>query len=173
MLNKRHFKNIKLNLKHATHINVLQSIIRKRLAGYYIETYGYITKVIREYFKIPKAHCYDAVCVEITNSKKPILLTDRIILKKCISKGRYQQTWGIRSEKKYPKNKIFGFKTWDKVLYQNIICFIKGSMSTGYYVLCDIFGNKIKFKPMAKPNTMKRLSARKSWVMTEAVIPNT
>ena len=151
-------------------MNILQSIIRKRLAGYYTETYGYITKAIREYFKIPKAHCYDAVCVEITNSVKPTLLTDRIILKKCINKGRYQQTWGKHSEYKHLDKKIHGFKIRDKVLYQNIICFIKGCIPQNrycYYKLCDIFGKIIKFKPMAKSNTMQRLSARKSWIMTE------
>jgi len=169
-LTKKHVKT--LNLNHATHMNVLQSMIRKYISNY-TETYGYITKVIREYFNIPKTHCYDAVCVEITNPKLPTLRTNKIIYKSCISKSRYQQTWGIRSEKKYPKSKVFGFKTLDKVLYQNIKCFIKGTMSTGYYILSDIFGNKINFKPMAKPSTMRRLSARKSWIMTEVLIPST
>ena len=170
-LNKKHTKNVKLGLSHATHMNVLQSLIRKNLN--YTETYGYITKVIREYFDIPKMHCYDAACVEITNPKMLTLLTDRILLKRCINQGRYQQTWGIRSEKRYPKKKVFGFKTWDRVLYQNTICFVKGTMSTGYYILCDIFGKKINFKPMAKAKTLKRLSARKSWIITEEVIPST
>jgi hypothetical protein len=168
-LTKRHIKN--LNLHHATHMNILQSLIRKNLS--YTETYGYITKVIREYFKIPKAHCYDALCVEITEDKMPTLLNNTVLFKKSISKGRYQQTWGIRSEKKYPKNKVFGFKTWDKVIYQGVTCFVKGMMSTGYYVLCNILGKKINFKPMAKPNTLQRVTARKSWIMTEVVIPST
>lgn len=168
-LNRKHIKN--LNLNYATHMNVLQSLIRKNLN--YTETYGYITKAIREYFGISKMHCHDAICVEITNPKTPALLTDRILYKKCINKGRYQQTWGIRSEKKYPKGKVFGFKAWDKVLYQNTVCFIKGVMSTGYYILCDIFGKKIDFKPTAKAGIMKRLSGRKSWIMTEEIIPST
>ena len=170
-LHKKYIKNIKLGLNHATHMNILQSLFRKTID--YKETYGYITKVIRQYFNISKKHCYDAVCMEITNPKMPTLLTDRILLKKCINQGRYQQTWGIRSEKMYPKNKIFGFKTWDKVLYQNTVCFIKGRMSSGYYILCDIFGKKISFKPMAKPNTLQRITARKSWIMIEEIIPST
>ena len=55
-------------------------------------------------------------------------------------KGRYQLTNGIRSEKKLPSGKICGFKTNDKVLYENKIVFIKGKMSTGYTILSNIFG---------------------------------
>ena len=164
-------KHIKSTLNHATHMNVLQSLIRKNLN--YTETYGYITKVIREYFGIPKTHCYDASCVEITNPEMPALKTDRILYKKCINRGTYQLTHGIRSEKRFPDGKIFGFKRWDKVLYNNIKYFIKGRMSTGYAILCDITGNKIDLKPIPKFSKLKRLTARKSWIMTEVVIPNT
>lgn len=152
-------------------MNVLSSLIRKNLD--FTETYGYITKVIREYFRIPKTHCYDAACVQITNSNMPVLKTDRILYKKCINRGTYQLTHGIRSEKRFPDGKIQGFKRWDKVLYNNITCFIKGRMSTGYAMLCDIFGNKIDLKPIPKFSKMIRLSARKSWIITEVVIPNT
>ena len=166
-LTKRHTKS---TLNHATHMNVLQSIIRKNLN--YTETYGYITKVIREYFSIPKTHCYDAVCVGITNSKMPSLKTDKILYKKCINRGTYQLTHGARSEKRFPDRKIQGFKRWDKVLYNNITAFIKGRMSTGYVILCDINGNKIDLKPIPKFSKFKRLSARKSWIMTEVTILN-
>jgi len=167
-LTKRHTKS---TLNHATHMNVLQSLIRKNLN--YTETYGYITKVIREYFGIPKTHCYDAACVEITNPEMPTLKTNKILYKKCINRGTYQLTHGIRSEKKFPDGKIQGFKRWDKVLYNNIKYFIKGRMSTGYAILCDITGNKIDLKPIPKFSKMLRISARKSWIMTEVLIPNT
>src|SRR6056297_37271 len=166
-LTKRHTKS---TLNHATHMNVLRSIIRKNLN--YTETYGYVTKVIREYFGIPKTHCYDAVCVGITNSKMPSLKTDKILYKKCINRGTYQLTHGARSEKRFPDRKIQGFKRWDKVLYNNITAFIKGRMSTGYAILCDINGTKIDLKPIPKFSKFKRLSARKSWIMTEVTIPN-
>lgn len=168
-LNKKHIKN--LNLNHATHMNILGSLIRRKINC--IETFGYITKVIREYFKIPKTHCYDAACIEITNSIPPRLLVDRVLLKKCINKGTYQLTHGIRSEKRYPDGKIFGFKRWDKVLYNNTKAFVKGRMSSGYAILCDIFGNKLNLKPIPKFNKIQKLSARKSWIMTEVTILNT
>jgi hypothetical protein len=40
-------------------------------------------------------------------------------------------------------------------------------MSSGYAKLSDIAGNEIKLSPMAKFNRMKRVSARKSWIMIE------
>jgi hypothetical protein len=94
------------------------------------------------------------------------------LYKKCISKGDYQQTSGIRSEKKVPTNKIQGFRKFDKVLYNDEKYFIKGRMSTGYAILMDIFGNKVDFKPIPKFSKMKRLGARKSWIMIENQILN-
>jgi hypothetical protein len=173
---KLHKNQIKLTnsklrstFKHATQMNVLQSMIRKYIPDY-TETYGYITKTIRQYFSLEKAHCIDAVCVEATSDIQPEFLTDRVIFKKCISKGNYQLTKGKHSEKKMPKAKIQGFKRWDTVLYNNTVCFIKGRMSTGYAVLCDILGNKYSFKPIPKFNKMKRISARKSWIMIEGIM---
>ena len=163
-------KQLKSTLNHATQMNVLGSLFRKHLV--FTETFGFVTKAIREYFNIPKIHCYDAVCAGITNPATPVLLTNQVLMKRCISKGTYQLTHGKRSEKRTPDGKISGFKRWDKVLYNNIKCFIKGRMSTGYAIISDIFGNKIDIKPMPKFTKMKRISARKSWIMTSYSIPN-
>jgi hypothetical protein len=154
---------LKSLLNHATHMNILQSIIRKSLT--YTETYGYITKAIREYFGIIKDHCYDAVCCSITKDILPNFKTDRIIIKQCTAKGTYQRSYGSRSEKLFPKSKVFGFKTYDKVLYKNLVYFIKGKMSTGYAVLMNIYKTKIDLKPIPKFILMKRLSARSSWMI--------
>ena len=88
-----------------------------------------------------------------------------VIYKKCISKGVFQQNKGIRSEQKIPTGKIQGFKKFDKVKYLGKEYFIKGRMSTGYAVLMDIEGNKIDLKPIPKFNKMKRIQARKSWLV--------
>ena len=39
-------------------------------------------------------------------------------------------------------------------------------MSTGYAVLMDIEGNKTDLKPIPKFNKIKRIQARKSWLVT-------
>lgn len=163
ILNKSKIKSL---LNHPTHMNILGSMFRKYIPNF-IETYGYVTKCIREYYNIPKSHCYDAICMYITKDIKPKLLHNKVLIKRCISHGRYQLTWGIKSEKTYPKGKTLGFKQYDKVLYNKVKYFVKGRMSSGYAILSDIFGNNIKLKPIPKFNLLKRISSRKTWITQE------
>jgi hypothetical protein len=110
-------KHINTTLKHATQMNVLSSMINKRLGDCGFEkTYGYIAKALREYFNFPKSHTFDALFGSIRGDIKPTFLVDRIIEKKCVPKGDYKQTCGSRSEKKLPTGKIQGFRNFDKVL---------------------------------------------------------
>jgi hypothetical protein len=60
---------------------------------------------------------------------------------------------------------------FDKVYHKGQYCFIKGIMSSGYMILMDIHSNKIDFKPIPKPSTTKRISARKS-VMNYGIYPS-
>ena len=169
ILNK---KVLKSTLNHATHMNTLCSLVKKKIP-YAFFHYGYETKAIREHFNIQKTHCFDAICIGVENNMPFKLLQNKIIYKRCLPKGRYQLTNGIRSEKKLPSGKICGFKTNDKVLYENKIVFIKGKMSTGYTILSNIFGDKINFNHIPKFKKMKRISAQKTWIMIEGIIPNT
>ena len=43
-------------------------------------------------------------------------------------------------------------------------------MSTGYAILMDIFGNKVGLKPIPKFTKMKKIGARKSWIMCQKTI---
>ena len=101
-----------------------------------------------------------------------------ILFKKCVSDGDYQQSQGIRSEQRIPTCKIKGFRKFDKVEYLGKEYFIKGRMSTGYAILMDIKGNKIEFKDAPKgfktPKmvNMKRLGARKTWIISQQTIQN-
>ena len=98
--------------------------------------------------------------------------SDKIILKKCIPDGDYQQTKGVRSEQMIPTGKIQGFRKFDKVRYLGKEYFIKGRMSTGYAILMDTHGNKVDLKPIPKFVKMSRIGARKSWIMTDKAIAN-
>ena len=167
-LNKK--GKIKGQLKHATQMNS----IRVQLLKIYPtakETFGYITKEHRQFMGLSKEHYNDAIAIaslnniENTGCLNVRYLIDNVIYKKCISKGDFQQNKGIRSEQKIPTGKIQGFKKFDKVEYLGKECFIKGRMSTGYAVLMDIQGNKIDLKPIPKFNKMKRIQARKSWLV--------
>jgi hypothetical protein len=48
--------------------------------------------------------------------------------------------------------------------------FIKGRMSTGYAILMDIEGSKVNLKPIPKFDKMRRISARKSWIISQKTI---
>ena len=167
-LNKK--GKFKSQLKHATQMNS----IRVQLLKIYPtakETFGYITKEHRQFMGLSKEHYNDAIAIaslnniENTGCLNVRYLIDNVIYKKCISKGDFQQSKGIRSEQKIPTGKIQGFRKFDKVTYLGKEYFIKGRMSTGYAVLMDIQGNKIDLKPIPKFNKMKRIQARKSWLV--------
>lgn len=161
---------IKTNLKHATQINSIRIQLLRRYSKA-IETFGYITKQNRWKLGLTKEHYNDAVtiacCGLFVNN-----IIDKILYKKCINDGDYQQTKGVRSQQNIPTSKIQGFRKFDKVEYLSEEYFIKGRMSTGYAILMNIDGEKQKIKPIPKFSKMKRIGARKSWIMIENLIVN-
>jgi len=123
-------------------MNVIVSQLFKRVVAK--ETFGFITKTNREALGLSKSHSNDAVM--IASKGKSVDIGDiRILYKKCVAKGDYQQTKGIRSEKRIPTGKILGFRKFDKVKFRNCAYFIKGRRSAGTASLMDIFGNVQKF----------------------------
>ena len=159
------------NLKYATQMNSIRCQLLKHYPNV-IETYGYVTKANRLSMDIEKDHHLDA-CVIASNGKQINIITDNLYKKKCISKGDYQQSKGIRSEQRIPTNKICGFRKFDKVNYLGKECFIKGRMSSGHAILMDIEGNKIDFSGMPKGfktpklSNCKRIQARNSWMIMQ------
>ena len=163
----------KPNLRYATQM----SIVRSQLLKYYvnaIETYGYITKENRQNLGLPKDHYIDA-CV-IASQGNAFNQNNIIYYKKCVSKGDYQLTKGVRGQQKIPTGKIFGFRKFDKVKYLSNEYFIKGRMSTGFVILMDIFGNKTDFNNKPKgfktPKLLncKRVLARSSVCISQKII---
>ncbi|MDR3290661.1 MAG: hypothetical protein LBT10_00775 [Methanobrevibacter sp.] len=59
---------------------------------------------------------------------------DYAFIKKNISYRQYQNFKGVRSHQRIPVNKIMGFFKFDTVKWNNIRCFIKGRMSSGYAI---------------------------------------
>lgn len=165
-LNLKRTGKIKSNLKHATQMNSIRTQLLKLLPDAE-ETFGFITKEHRQYLNLSKEHYFDAVA--IATQTIDLKFKTKLLLKKCVSDGDYQQFKGIRSEQKIPTDKILGFRKFDKVLYQDNLYFIKGRMSSGYAILMNIEGTKIEF---TNPKTVKlikckRISARKSWIIQE------
>lgn len=168
---------IKGQLKHATQMNSIRQQLLKRLPDGE-ETFGFITEEHRYLMRLPKEHYYDAIAIACLNNIRQEGLisvdfkTTNIIFKKCVADGDYQQTKGVRSEQRIPTGKIHGFRKFDKVRYLGKEYFIKGRMSTGYAILMDAKGIKIALKPIPKFNKMKRVQARKSWIISQETIRN-
>ncbi len=154
-------------LKHATQMNVIRTQVLKR--ANVRETFGYITKTHREALKLEKSHAMDALV--IASRGKPLTFkTDTMILKKCVPRGDYQQTKGVRSQQRIPTGKIRGFRKFDKVQYRGKEGFIQGRMSTGYALLMDIKGTKQAISPIPKLSKIRRLAARSSQLRIECSI---
>jgi len=161
-----HKGKIELNLKgkksitkHATEMGILKSQLKKRF-GEFKETFGYKTKFKREQIlNLSKSHYNDAVAICFEEGEVFKLL-NTVLIKKQVCKGDYQQTKGVRSEKKIPTGKLFGFRKFDKVKTPIGIGFIKGKRSTGYFSISDIFGNVIGSSVNIK-KSVKRIATRK------------
>lgn len=157
-------------LKHSTQMNSIRVQLLKHLECE--ETFGFITKENRYSMELPKKHYFDAVAIA-SGGKKVNFRVSKLLVKKCISKGDYQQSKGVRSEQRIPTGKIEGFRKFDRVNYLGKEYFIKGRMSSGFAILMDIWGSKISFpnapKGFKTPKLANctRISARKSWLVKE------
>jgi RRXRR protein/HNH endonuclease len=153
-------------LRHATQMNSIRIQLFRRVQAE--ETWGFVTKEHRLLWGLPKEHVFDAAMIA-TRGNKPTFQTTQVVVKRCISKGDYQQTKGKHSEQRITTRKIMGFRKFDKVRYLGQEYFIKGRMSTGYAILMDIHGNKVALKPLPTFEKMKRVSARSAWMISSKV----
>ncbi|EFH80231.1 RNA-guided endonuclease IscB [Ktedonobacter racemifer] len=157
-------------LAHATLMNSIRTQLLKRIEGAE-ETWGFVTKEHRLLAGLPKEHCFDATMIA-TRGTTPTFCTARVLTKRCVPDGDYQQTKGVRSEQRIPTGKLGGFRKFDKVRYQGREYFIKGRMSTGYAILMDGAFSKIDLKPIPKFEKLKRVSARSSWMISQRTMPS-
>lgn len=117
--------------------NTLLARLRDELPVPAEQTYGYITKLLREENHIEKSHVNDARCIAGFPHAEPcdaIFRTralrhhNRQIHKAKILKG------GIRKKNQAPYL-VKGFRLWGKVRYDGEECFITGRRSSGYFAL--------------------------------------
>ena len=165
---------LKGNLLHATQMNSIRKQLLIRLPEAE-ETFGYITKEHRQLMGLPKAHFIDAIVIA-SEGNSVSFANDKILIKKCISRGDYQQTKGVRSQQRIPTNKIMGFRKFDKVRYFGKVYFIKGRRTGGTATLMDIHGKTASFddapKGLKTPKltNLIRVSGRKTWLIQEKLI---
>jgi len=155
--------------KHATEIGIIKSQLKKEF-GEFVETFGYETKFKREQIlELSKTHYNDAIAI-CCSEGEVVKDIDNYWIRKCVSKGNYQQTKGSHSQMQLPTGKLFGFRKFDKVKTPLRVGFIKGKRSSGAFEICDIFGHRFEKTVNAKKD-MQRISARKSILMEVATIP--
>ncbi|MBE0421020.1 HNH endonuclease, partial [Pseudoalteromonas nigrifaciens] len=156
--------------KHATEIGILKAQLKQ--CWDFEETFGYVTKFKREQvLGLPKTHYYDAVSICCGDSEL-VQQGKHVLRKRHVASGDYQQTKGIRSEKRIPVGKLFGLKKHDFVQTPQGTGFVKGKRSSGYFALETILGDKVHASANIKKNTV-RISARTTTLtqLMEAAIP--
>lgn len=109
------------------------------------ETYGYITKMLREQNDIKKSHTNDALCIaehpmalhcETCYRSKAIRHHNRQLHKQKPIKG------GARKANKAPYI-VKGYRLWDKVLCNGQECFISARRTSGQFMLRKLDGTVI------------------------------
>jgi 5-methylcytosine-specific restriction endonuclease McrA len=150
------------NTASATKVSIVKSQLAKYF-GDFEETFGYITKFNREEQNLPKEHHIDALV--IASQSEIISPLKFILIKRCVSKGDYQQTSGAHSEKRIPTGKLFGLRKFDKIKVGDIEGFVKGKRSSGFFALSDLNGTKISDSINVKKNCI-RVSSRKTILRT-------
>ena len=117
-----------------------------------IHTYGYITKFDRIALGLEKSHSTDAFVIAGGTFQKRSSLSFLIQqVRKCNRKL-------FKGDRSHIKNTaprfILGFQRFDKVLWNNIECFVFGRRKTGYSELRKLDGTKIHASAKAKELTL-------------------
>ena len=164
----------------ATQMNILRSMIIKKFKLNFTETYGFITKEVRQYLNLPKEHYFDGVAIcycNKVNKNKVFFKNNLVQLKRCTSKGDYRRQEFRRGKMlNLTKAKTQGFRRYDTIKYFGKRYFIGSRSSKGYALLVDINLNKIDFsflgkgRKIPKLQNLKRISSRRSWITDQKII---
>ena len=109
-------------------------------------TFGYITKYNRIKYGIEKSHTSDAFVISRNFNAKRI---ERQYLKRLIRRHNRQIPKmkilkGGKKKNNQAPFEVFGFRLFDKVLYNNEICFIYGRRKSGCFDIRDFDGKNSK-----------------------------
>ena len=162
------FTNKVKSFKHSSHMNIMRKRLVQSLKNEFsnvFETFGYLTKYVREKLGLVKSHCNDAFIIshnldaeqsDIEYLYKKVRRHNRQIHKSKPSKGGKRK----RNQSPYIVN---GFRRYDKVMYNNKECFITGKRSSGYFQLKTFDGTVISQGISSK--RLKLLEPIKGWLI--------
>jgi N6-L-threonylcarbamoyladenine synthase len=150
-----HDGKLKLNLKRgasfkdATFMSIMRWAFYNRLQEIYPNTkltYGYITKNTRITNGLDKSHRVDAKCISGNPLSKPLYSWYYIKQKRRHNRQIHRANLlkrGIRKSNQAPYE-VKGFRLFDKVLFEDVECFISGRRSTGLFKIKLLDGTLIK-----------------------------
>ena len=159
------------SLKDAAAMSVMRWEIYNRSKHLYPNvhiTYGYITKYNR-IRGLEKSHISDARCISKNFNAEPA--REYYILKQTRRHNRQIHKFNIIKGGKRKTNqapfKVRGFCLFDKILFNNIKCFIYGRRQRGYFLLKTIEGKTIHTD--APCNKIKLLQRSKRFLIDKRV----
>ncbi len=144
--------------RHATHMGIVQARL-KQSDWEFIETFGYLTKLKREYLRLQKSHVNDAIAVCHEDGEMVAWPENQSYLKRHVSAGDYQQTKGRRSEIRIPTGKLFGLRKFDLIRTIKGTGFVKGKRSSGFFEVETLAGEVVSHSIGVKRDCV-RLQAR-------------
>jgi len=141
-------KKVIKTYKDATFMSIMRWSFYNWLKDNYVDvsmTYGYITKNVRISNNLPKEHYIDAYCIAGNTNAKG--LDGHWIYKKVRRHNRSLYKLNPLKGGRWKRNQanyyVKGFALFDKVRYNETLCFIMGRRTTGYFALKSIMGKKI------------------------------
>lgn len=126
--------------------------------------YGYITKNTRIRLGLEKSHVNDAYCIAGNLNAKPL---ETVLRQKKVRRNNRQMfkantlKGGVRKRNQAPYT-VRGFRLFDRVLFQDSICFVTGRRASGYFALRTLDGTKVH--DSAKAADLTLLEMRKGYI---------
>lgn len=136
------------SLRDATFMGIMRWYVYNKLKEIYPQvfmTYGYITKNNRITHGIEKTHNADAFCIAGNLSAKRSDVVYYQTFKRKHNRQIHKANFLKGSRKKLNQSpyEVKGYRLFDKVLYQEMECFIFGRRATGYFDLRKLDGTVI------------------------------
>ena len=134
-----------ISFRDATFMGIMRWAFYKKLKVLYCDvsmTFGYITKNTRITNDLPKEHRIDALCI---TGNPLVKQSDVWYYQKFVRKNNRQLHKmnfknGVRRKNK-AEYKVFGFKLFDKVLYENKEYFVFSRRKSGIFLIKDLQDN--------------------------------
>ena len=163
-------KNIKrgMSFRDAAFMGIMRWAFYERLKALYPDvsmTYGYITKNTRIENNLPKDHYIDARCISGNPLAKPLGYVWYMKKVRCQNRQIYMANilkGGIKKRCQAPYL-VKGFRLFDKVKYENRVCFIFGRRQSGYFKLSNLNGVPISHSVSYKK--LKLLEKKKCYLI--------